>query len=123
MPTYDYMCEGCRHAFEQFQSITAKPLQTCPSCGQPRLRRLIGTGAGVLFKGSGFYETDYRSDSYRKAAKAERDAAAPGGGSSTGGGNNGDGAKSTPDNGKGATADTPASNTGSSSTAGKPAAS
>ncbi len=73
MPTYDYLCQGCGHEFEEFQSITAKPLRKCPKCGKPRLKRLIGTGAGVLFKGSGFYETDYRSQSYKSAAKADRE--------------------------------------------------
>ena len=71
MPTYDYVCDACEHAFEQFQSMTAKPLRKCPACSKTKLRRLIGTGAGVIFKGSGFYETDYRSDSYKKAAKAD----------------------------------------------------
>ncbi len=74
MPTYEYVCEACDHAFEEFQSITAKPLRKCPECGKPKLRRLIGTGAGIIFKGSGFYETDYRSESYKKAEKAEKDA-------------------------------------------------
>jgi len=78
MPTYDYLCEACGHAFEEFQSMSAKPLRKCPSCGKLKLKRLIGTGAGVIFKGSGFYETDYRSDSYKKAAKAEKDAPATG---------------------------------------------
>lgn len=77
MPTYEYRCEACEHTFEQFQSITAKALRKCPECGESKLQRLIGTGAAVLFKGSGFYETDYRSDSYKKAEKAEKDAAAP----------------------------------------------
>ena len=71
MPTYEYACDACAHEFEEFQSITAPPLKKCPECGRPRLRRLIGTGAGVLFKGSGFYQTDYRSESYKKAAEAE----------------------------------------------------
>lgn len=71
MPTYDYVCQACDHTFEEFQSITAKPLRKCPTCGKPKLKRLIGTGAGIIFKGSGFYETDYRSESYKKAAKAE----------------------------------------------------
>ncbi len=75
MPTYDYECGGCGHRFEEFQSITAKPLKKCPECGKKQLQRLIGTGAGILFKGSGFYETDYRSESYKKAAKAEKEAA------------------------------------------------
>lgn len=71
MPTYEYECQKCEHKFEEFQSITAKPLRKCPACGKQSLRRLIGTGAGIIFKGSGFYQTDYRSDSYRQAAKKE----------------------------------------------------
>jgi len=74
MPTYDYVCDACEHAFEEFQSISAKTLKKCPECKKPKLRRLIGTGSGVIFKGSGFYETDYRSDSYNKDAKADKDA-------------------------------------------------
>jgi putative FmdB family regulatory protein len=77
MPTYDYRCEACEHAFEEFQSMSAKPLRKCPACGKLKLKRLIGTGAGVIFKGSGFYETDYRSEGYQKAMKAESDAAKP----------------------------------------------
>jgi putative FmdB family regulatory protein len=76
MPTYEYQCQACDHQFEEFQSITAKPLSKCPQCGKVRLKRLIGTGAGILFKGSGFYETDYRSDSYKQAAKAEKESPA-----------------------------------------------
>ena len=71
MPTYAYKCDYCEHEFELFQSITAKPIRKCPQCSKHKVRRLIGTGAGILFKGSGFYETDYRSDSYQKAAKEE----------------------------------------------------
>ncbi len=71
MPTYDYKCEVCEHAFEEYQSITAKPLRKCPSCGQNRLKRIVGCGAGVIFKGSGFYQTDYRSESYKTASKAD----------------------------------------------------
>jgi putative FmdB family regulatory protein len=71
MPTYEYRCDNCEYEFEQFQSIKARPLRKCPRCGRNSLNRLIGTGAGVIFKGSGFYETDYRSDSYKQAQKKE----------------------------------------------------
>ena len=71
MPTYDYKCEACGHTFEKFQSITSSPLRKCPKCGKLKVRRLLGTGAGMIFKGSGFYITDYRSESYKAAAKAE----------------------------------------------------
>ena len=72
MPTYDYKCDACDHQFELFQSITAAVKRKCPSCGKLKLRRLFGTGAAVVFKGSGFYQTDYRSDSYKKAAAADK---------------------------------------------------
>ncbi len=72
MPTYEYQCEHCGHKFEQFQSIAARPLRKCPMCGRQGLRRLIGTGAGIIFKGSGFYQTDYRSESYKEAAKKDK---------------------------------------------------
>lgn len=72
MPTYSYLCKGCGNEFERFQAITAKPLRTCPACGKRELKRLIGTGAGIIFKGSGFYQTDYRSESYKKAEKSEK---------------------------------------------------
>ena len=72
MPTYDYICEACEHRFELFQQMSAPHERTCPECGKDALKRLVGTGAGVLFKGSGFYETDYRSDSYKKAAESEK---------------------------------------------------
>lgn len=71
MPTYDYKCTACKHLFEQFQSMKDKPLKKCPKCGKNALERLIGTGAAVIFKGSGFYQTDYRSEAYKKAEKAE----------------------------------------------------
>lgn len=77
MPTYEYICDACGHELEEFQSMSAKPLRKCPDCGKLKLKRLIGTGAGIIFKGSGFYETDYRSDGYKEAAKAETDAAKP----------------------------------------------
>jgi len=72
MPTYDYICESCGCEFERFQSITAKPLRKCPKCGKRKLKRLIGAGAGVIFKGSGFYQTDYRSESYTKDKESEK---------------------------------------------------
>lgn len=72
MPTYDYKCDDCGHSFEKFQSITAKPIRKCPTCGKNKVRRLIGAGAGVIFKGSGFYSTDYRSESYRKDAAKDK---------------------------------------------------
>src|SRR5262245_56048765 len=71
MPTYDYECDACEHKFEEFQSMSDKPLKKCPACKKPKLRRLLGTGAAIIFKGSGFYQTDYRSESYKSAAKAE----------------------------------------------------
>jgi len=72
MPTYEYQCEACGHTFEVFQSITADPVRVCPVCKRRKVKRLLGTGAALLFKGSGFYQTDYRSDSYKQAAKAEK---------------------------------------------------
>lgn len=75
MPTYDYECDSCDHTFEQFQYISEDPLTDCPKCKAPKLRRLFGTGAALMFKGSGFYETDYRSDSYKKAAAADKKSA------------------------------------------------
>ncbi len=71
MPTYDYVCDACDHAFELFHSIIDKPKRKCPKCGRLKLRRLIGPGAAIVFKGPGFYKTDYRSESYRKAAAAD----------------------------------------------------
>jgi putative FmdB family regulatory protein len=72
MPTYDYHCDACEHEFELFQSIKAEPEKKCPACGKKKLRRLIGPGAAIVFKGSGFYKTDYRSESYKKAAAADK---------------------------------------------------
>ncbi|HEG42837.1 MAG TPA: zinc ribbon domain-containing protein [Phycisphaerales bacterium] len=69
MPTYDYLCSKCEHAFEKFQSIMANPSKKCPECKKMSLVRLIGTGSGVIFKGSGFYETDYRSENYKQGQK------------------------------------------------------
>ncbi len=74
MPTYDYECDACGHEFELFQSITAGVKRKCPDCGKLKLRRLFGTGAAIVFKGSGFYETDYRSESYKAGAEKEKKA-------------------------------------------------
>lgn len=70
MPTYEYQCKKCEHKFEAFQQITERPLSKCPVC-KGRLQRLIGTGAGFIFKGSGFYATDYRSKEYKEKQKQE----------------------------------------------------
>ena len=72
MPTYDYSCDACKHEFEVFESISATPQKKCPKCKKNRLRRLFGAGGGLIFKGSGFYQTDYRSESYKKAAESEK---------------------------------------------------
>ena len=72
MPTYDYVCDACGHGFELFQGINDKPKKKCSECGKSKLRRLFGTGAAIVFKGSGFYQTDYRSESYKKQAAADK---------------------------------------------------
>lgn len=77
MPTYDYRCKACEHEFELFQAMSAGVKKKCPECGKLQLERLIGIGAAVMFKGSGFYETDYRSESYKKGAEAEKKAKEP----------------------------------------------
>jgi putative FmdB family regulatory protein len=77
MPTYEYQCDACDHSFEEFQSMKDEPLTKCPQCGKKKLRRLFGSGAAILFRGSGFYQTDYRSESYKSAAKAEQEAGKP----------------------------------------------
>lgn len=71
MPTYEYQCDACGNKFEKFQSIKSGPVKKCPKCGKSKVRRLISSGAGLIFKGSGFYITDYRSDSYKEKAKSE----------------------------------------------------
>jgi len=80
MPTYDYKCDSCEHEFELFQQMSANPIRKCPDCGQRKVRRLIGMGAGVIFKGSGFYETDYKrkksgGQSDTKAAESKKTSA------------------------------------------------
>jgi putative FmdB family regulatory protein len=87
MPTYDYECDACGNEFELFQGINDPVQRKCPKCGKLKLRRLFGTGAAVVFKGSGFYQTDYRSDSYKKAAEKDKSS------SSSGEKSGGDGAK------------------------------
>jgi putative FmdB family regulatory protein len=84
MPTYHYVCAKCDHEFEQSQSMTEAPLKTCPKekCGRKkwgkgRVRRVLSGGAGLIFKGSGFYTTDYRSEGYKQAAKKETETSAP----------------------------------------------
>lgn len=71
MPTYDFRCRACGHCFEAMQSMKDKPLEICPKCGKPEVERLISAGGGLLFKGSGFYITDYRKDSYKKDSKKD----------------------------------------------------
>lgn len=75
MPTYDYECDACGHTFELFQSMSDPVKRKCPECSRSKLRRLFGTGAAIVFKGSGFYQTDYRSDSYKKRAAEEKKSA------------------------------------------------
>jgi putative FmdB family regulatory protein len=94
MPTYDYECSACGHAFELFQSISAAPKRKCPSCGVHKVKRLIGTGGGIIFKGSGFYQTDYRSESYKKGAEADSKSSKKSDKSDDGGGKKGKGSAS-----------------------------
>ena len=77
MPTYEYHCDACEHNFDEFQSINDAPLRKCPKCGKRKLRRVFGVGAAVIFKGSGFYQTDYRSESYKAAEKADQEKSKP----------------------------------------------
>lgn len=76
MPTYDYECKDCQHAFEEFHSMSAKPVKKCPECGG-KVKRLIGTGAGIIFKGSGFYETDYKKNNSVQTSQPKKEEKAP----------------------------------------------
>ena len=89
MPTYQYQCSACKHAFEELQSMKEDALTKCPKCKKKKLERLLGTGAGLLFKGSGFYITDYRSESYKSAAKAKSGSSGKSEGSSSSSGDKG----------------------------------
>ena len=77
MPTYEYLCQKCGHEMDFFQSMKDAPLTKCPQCGKPALKRLPGLGAGIIFKGTGFYETDYRRPTDKKAAAAEKASGQP----------------------------------------------
>ena len=85
MPTYEYICDACGAEFEKFQSIKADPIKTCPTCGKEQARRKISGGAAIIFKGGGFYETDYRSDSYNAAKKKDVEGASGATGDAKGG--------------------------------------
>jgi putative FmdB family regulatory protein len=86
MPTYDYTCDACQHGWEEFQPMSAEATKKCPACGKKKARRLIGPGAGLLFKGSGFYITDYRSENYKKGASSDKPASGDSGAKSDSGG-------------------------------------
>ncbi len=77
MPTYEYVCNACNHAFEVFQRITENPVKKCPDCGKLKAQRIISSGGAIIFKGSGFYQTDYRSEEYKSKAKKETESASP----------------------------------------------
>jgi putative FmdB family regulatory protein len=79
MPTYDYICDACGDEFELFQSINDPVKRKCQKCGKQKLRRKIGAGAAIVFKGSGFYQTDYRSDKYKQRAAADKPPSESGG--------------------------------------------
>ncbi len=72
MPTYEYECQNCGNCFELFQNMSEEPIKKCPKC-QGNVKRLIGTGSGIIYKGAGFYTTEYRSESYKKGEKAEKE--------------------------------------------------
>lgn len=84
MPTYEYRCQACEHEWEEFQAMSAKPTRRCPECGKLKAERMISAGGGLIFRGSGFYLTDYRSESYRKGAEAAKKAESGGSDSTSG---------------------------------------
>jgi putative FmdB family regulatory protein len=95
MPTYEYRCHACDNKWEEFQSIKAEPTKKCPKCKKAKAERIISAGGGILFKGTGFYQTDYRSESYKKGADAAKKASEGSSGSSDSGkSSSGDSAKS-----------------------------
>ena len=94
MPTYEYKCLDCGIQFDRFQSITEDPIQECPECSG-RTKRLIGAGAGLIFKGSGFYITDYRSEGYKESAKKDKESSSSGEGDSKSGDSKSSDSKST----------------------------
>jgi putative FmdB family regulatory protein len=96
MPTYDYRCKKCGHELELYQSMSEAPKRKCPNCGKLSLDRLIGAGAGILFRGGGFYQTDYRSDSYKKSAEADSKSKSEGDSSGKKGKSDDAGTKATP---------------------------
>jgi putative FmdB family regulatory protein len=100
MPTYEYHCDACEHNFDEFQSMSEASLKKCPKCKKPKLRRVFGTGAAILFKGAGFYETDYRSESYKSAAKADQEAAGKSSSNGTNGATDTNGATSSKSTGE-----------------------
>ena len=111
MPTYDYVCDGCSHEFEVFQSMKDDRLKTCPECDEDQLRRKIGTGAGIIFKGSGFYETDYK-----RSGKSEGgDGGSKDSGSSESSGKSDSGSSSSGDSGSGGGKSDSGSSSGKSS--------
>ncbi len=80
MPTYEYHCDACGNHFDEFQGINEPALKKCPKCKKQKLRRIFGAGAAIIFKGSGFYETDYRSDAYKASANADKEKSSGDGG-------------------------------------------
>jgi putative FmdB family regulatory protein len=94
MPTYAYACDACGHRLEEFQSITAPPLKKCPACRKSKLQRLIGAGAGVIFKGSGFYQTDYKKSGGDNGGRSDKDSGTKEAGKKEDGGGTADATKS-----------------------------